>query len=274
MLLTIILITTAWNIRAQQTEPLLKWSFNEGQGNIFVNDAGIYGQGKIYGNVKWREGASGQENDFALQFDGENGYAKVECLTPDGKNLNLQKMTVEFQVRFEKLPKEKDICIISDLSLNFRIGMRAKKKESWFFLGWKDEKSGDSFVIASGYSHRNLKEGVWHHIAATFDGSHVKFYIDGKLSIAPSCWVVRKGKKQGRGVKFSSEEGFPFSGNIQLSGLSFGTEIRGNLKRHKAKCAIDNAAVYPEALKSNELDISGENTMQKKKRNFIPTIEL
>jgi concanavalin A-like lectin/glucanase superfamily protein len=109
----------------------------------------------------------------ALRFDGADDYVTI----PDSDSLEPQRLTVAAWVKGSGTPDHRYIV---------GKGANACSTGSWGL--YTGEGGGAAFYIADSPSmfYRSPEapasavwDGKWHHIAGTFDGSKVRFYLDG-----------------------------------------------------------------------------------------------
>ncbi len=113
------------------------------------------------------DGASGKYNS-SIEFDGTNDYINLgnQSLLRD-----FYQLTVSAWIYGTSLPS-------SDLDVVFY------KDTSGFYLGVFDRKirfRSSDLTSDSTTSSTTISNNQWHHIAATYDGTTVKLYLNGKL---------------------------------------------------------------------------------------------
>lgn len=144
------------------------WLLNEGQGKT-ANDLSKNGrEGKLIGS-KWVEGKFGK----ALDFNGKDEYVEVI----DSKGLDaIPQITVVNWVKFNQWPKQHYSPTGKEPLYRFIIApggnghfVVATTGNAWYSAG----------TVASG---GGLITGQWQHLAGTYDGKFVYFYVDGKLA--------------------------------------------------------------------------------------------
>jgi hypothetical protein len=147
------------------------WSFDEGSGTHVADSSGNGDNGVISGNVSWVSGPTGS----ALGFDGGSGQVDV----PDAPVLEpATALTVSAWVRSVGSPgpyryilaKGADGCVASSYAL------------------YTGPTGGLEFYVSGtgGHYHRSsdtgpsVWDGTWHLVTATFDGSTIQLYLDGR----------------------------------------------------------------------------------------------
>jgi hypothetical protein len=161
---------------AVESGPNSHWHLNEGVGTITVDSiSNSYpGDGTLIGNIAWAVGPNPVSTpittiDFgsALSFPAGSGY--VDC----GADVKLQqitnKMTLAAWVKTEVGNGGSVIAKGTQYGLSIDAGPGKVRMTA---------PCGNAAIIESISS---VDDGNWHHIAAVFDGSTVKFYIDARL---------------------------------------------------------------------------------------------
>ena len=137
-----------------------RYTFDEGSGAVAEDVTGNGNDGKIHG-ARYVENGTG----YCLSLDGLDDY--VNC--GSGPSLNMtDAVTLEAWVRPEGDPKGEPAIM-------------GKFFTSYLMTYYGN--AGCYFYITEG--RNNLRVGMlpgsWHHVAATFDGSQMKVYVEGKL---------------------------------------------------------------------------------------------
>ena len=162
---------------AAEDKLLANWRFDEVKG-LVVRDSGEHDlDGMITHpeNVKRVEGKPGK----ALEFSGKDRHT-FGCVTVPGvSHLDFSKgFTIETWLRFNEQRVRPDTCYIAS-------------DGSWKGPGWRLIIPYDTLFIQSGNGedmwgassdpaeHGGFENGRWYHVAATFDGSVFRLYLDG-----------------------------------------------------------------------------------------------
>ncbi len=163
------------------------WKLDENNGANTADSSG-YGNDGIINGATWTSGKSGA----ALSFDGIDDY--VSCAEREGTGpgtypavLMPEKFTVSCWTKLN------NFAYFSSFVGN---GMDTGDDECGFFLynwGWEGENERD-FGLAirteDGMYYvetPNIYEtDKWYHLAATYDGTNVIIYVDGKVSVGPT----------------------------------------------------------------------------------------
>jgi len=147
------------------------YTFDEGTGQIVKDQSGNKHDGKFVGTPEWVEGKFGK----ALEFDGKSNYVEV----PDAVDIAIE-ANVTFTAWF------KPAVTINPGNNNYRM---LSKNNDYFLLfnyeqlgnlGWLVKDPGGTNHVVHSVTNE-WKEGVWHHVAGTFDGKELMIYIDGNM---------------------------------------------------------------------------------------------
>jgi hypothetical protein len=155
------------------------YKMSNGSGAAFSDNqiAGTYG-GVLSGGYTWVASGAFADSRNALDFDGSNDY--VDCGNSASVQRNgTQPITVEAWV---KPTGGVWVAVVSKFvhtatNEGYSLEIFSDNKVA-FFCGnnWSD--------WLPAISTTSLTSGVWSHIAATYDGSTVKIYINGNLSLS------------------------------------------------------------------------------------------
>ena len=172
--------------RLMQMRPELVslWS---GEGN--ANDSAGDNSGQPAGRLTYAEGKIGQ----AFRLDGVNSFVKI----PQSPSLNLSDhLTVSFWMKADPdnsmgtvqglFASDFYVIEISSgyggrMGVNFAVSTTANQSADW--NGWQR-----GVTTVADYTHISqvngggapVTSGEWHHIAATYDGSKLQLYVDGR----------------------------------------------------------------------------------------------
>lgn len=131
--------------------------------------------GPTHGKTVSDAARSKSQSNSSLIFDGENDYVVVQ-------HNNLYNLNPNFSI--ELWMKTSDISdgqIFSkhDYSTPNSIGGLGR---GYFLWGWSTFNIEDSegWKVVN-YPYTGVIDGIWHHIAITSTGSHLRMYIDGQL---------------------------------------------------------------------------------------------
>jgi hypothetical protein len=151
---------------------LLLYHFDEGQGTVAKDSSGHGYDGEIRG-AHWDQGRFGK----ALRFDG--AAACVFRKTPE-RVQGLAQLTVECWFK-QDAPEGRQFLVGQDVGFHFDLNDGAASSLSLY-------NRGASLPNRDGLRHQQIGSGLgtvlagrWHHLAATFDGRQVSFFLDGVL---------------------------------------------------------------------------------------------
>jgi Concanavalin A-like lectin/glucanases superfamily len=205
-------------LQTPQNTPVAAYSFDAGEGEVAEDVTANEHDGAIEGASWFENGKYGS----ALDFDGEEG----ECVTvEDAPDLQLtEELTLETWVKPEGSGKSEPVIF---------------KETPWYFgyslyLGIGEEGHMEGLIGEEGYVFKDtedpeeLETGVWSHVALTFDGAHMRLYVNGQL------------------VDTTSAEG-AWSSSGPLS-IGCSEEFEDNFEGK-----IDEVRIYNRALSADEL---------------------
>ncbi len=248
---------------ALQMEPGLVayYTFDEGAGSVVHDHSGKGNDGKIIGSVKWVKTPAGT----ALEFNGEDTY--IDCGSSDSLNI-MKAGTIE--IWFSMKSAQGGLVNFStgggwgDQRLVLAFDTYAGRKRFIWCLADGENYQSSPIVMPS--------EGVWTHVALTYDGSIVQVFKDGLLLYAVSqglppevkgvtVWIGRclgLGKEYFHGLiaevriynrSLSEEEVFEhYKAKAKAMGLSL-TEIE-KARREKKKAPKGGKWTMPERAKT------------------------
>jgi hypothetical protein len=153
--------------------PVAAYSFDEGEGSTLEDLSGDANEGMIE-DAEWKKGRYGD----ALEYDGEEGCVTV----PDSASLQLtEEFTVEGWVRSEGGGHD-DPIVLKESAEGSGEGPYS------LYLGLVSTGKVEGFIAEEGepgYSAiadpTTLPRDVWTHVALTYDGAHMRLYVDGEL---------------------------------------------------------------------------------------------
>jgi len=140
------------------------WHFDEGEGLIAIDSSGP-NDGNLMGNTDWTSGMFGN----ALIFDGDGDY--VDC----GSNVASFDLSDPFTIEAWINPalNNKNNVIYGNAwaEPGYHVRVTLENKVRFILIQTGSIYKGiDSSVLTAG----------WHHIAAVWDGTSVKIYVDGE----------------------------------------------------------------------------------------------
>lgn len=154
------------------------WKLSEGAGEAVVDAIGK-SNGKLVKGPKWASTDSaklGPPSGQSLVFDGTMTYVEA------GKDAILrpaERVTVEAWIKAEAREKWSGIAgnIWDSGSTEGGYGLTLDAATGAYF----GLKTGSHGMIYLSSGANTVRLGQWHHVAGTYDGGHMKIYIDGEL---------------------------------------------------------------------------------------------
>lgn len=142
------------------------WNFEEGIGTV-AHDSANNSDGNIYG-ASWTSGKVGN----ALNFDGINDYIDVGDIPilDISSAITLEAWAKTTLTTNDTIISKDDDHGNREYYLGLGYGVEVPGKVRWALktTAFEDIDSSES-----------ANDGQWHHIAATYDGSYLRTYIDG-----------------------------------------------------------------------------------------------
>ncbi|TKJ35783.1 MAG: hypothetical protein CEE38_14345 [Planctomycetes bacterium B3_Pla] len=152
-----------------QAELVGWWRFDEGSGTV-VADSSAYGNdGTLNGDPKWIDGQVGG----ALDFDGSTNFVEI----PHSESLAMTEQITIAAWTNMRTDASGEMLIVSkggwQANTPYELSEEAGSVIYWQFFddAGRDDCAPDSPPVDE-----------WHHIAATYDGTVFKCYIDGELA--------------------------------------------------------------------------------------------
>lgn len=143
------------------------WDLNEGQGVIANDTSGFNNEGNVDPVLSWVSGKYGS----ALQFDGS---PNARVIIADSPSLDLvNNFTMMAWVKPNSIANGSRVILskytpTNQISFNFHQA---------------DPSYGSKFQIDTTFgnlwSNASIEVGAWQHVAATYDGNKIQFYING-----------------------------------------------------------------------------------------------
>ncbi|MCK6211008.1 hypothetical protein KZX45_10675 [Georgenia sp. EYE_87] len=167
-----------------------QWLMDEGSGTAVGDSSGWGNHGTVQGTVGWGPGRAGS----ALVLDGSSGYAQV----PDNASLDLSgAMTVAAWVRPQVLATQYVVKKATGSRNGFELSLSSSGRG---FFRANEVSSGNLYRVDATSVH---PLGTWVHLAGTYDGTTMRFYVDGVLqdSTAGPSAVATNGLALGIGAE-------------------------------------------------------------------------
>jgi hypothetical protein len=144
------------------------WLLDDGGGKAAVDSSKNAYEGKVTGG-DWVAGKFGK----ALKFDGKTDNVEV----PDAEGLDaVSQISVLCWISYDKEPPQNYCPVGKEPLYRFIIG---KGASGHFVLATAVNGWYTAGTVASG---AGMTIGEWHHLAGTYDGAKVRFFVDGTLA--------------------------------------------------------------------------------------------
>ncbi|WP_162426761.1 LamG-like jellyroll fold domain-containing protein [Pontibacter pudoricolor] len=204
------------------------WKMDEGSGNTLTDASGLGNNATITGTPTWTNGKDG----LALLLNGSNQFATVA----DNSSLDISNtITLSAWIKPAKVATQYIIKKASNGTVNgYELSLASS---GYVFFRINQASAGDSYRLNSSVVYPS--DGLsWMHIAATYDGSVIKLYING----------TEHASKVLTSKPVISSNSLPLAIGAQSDGV-YG--FRG---------AIDDARVYNSALAASEISALRTNS--------------
>lgn len=177
------LAASAW-AETPNRGPIGHWRFDEGRGESSADATAHDRPVNILNNgrgVTWVSGRSGH----ALQFTGGDPSQRhvAGCAAVGGFDPTVfeKGLTLQAWVKFTAIDRPQTYEILSNTVSDRGPGFRFNL--SWLSLWLRSGEggSGSTWGAQSSPADTRIEPGVWYHLAATYDGSIHRVYVDGAL---------------------------------------------------------------------------------------------
>ncbi|MGD2094813.1 MAG: hypothetical protein PVH77_07390 [Phycisphaerales bacterium] len=154
---------------AQDPDLVGHWKLDDGSGTIAVDSSGNGNDGTLQGDPQWVTG----QIDGALEFDGNGDY--VDCGNNAIFNIT-EEITLAVWVNANDLNNGEHNCWLGKGDNAYAIKHQSGNNLEFFIYDGDWHSTNYTTNIES-------LNGEWHHMAGTYDGNALKFYLDGVLSV-------------------------------------------------------------------------------------------
>lgn len=147
------------------------WLFDSGNGNVAKDYSSNGHDGEIKGSVKWIDGPFLK----ALDFPGQGGSF---VLVPHSDSFNLVTFTMIAWIRAENTGARQEIIMkrkegaVNSQNLHLQIESTRTVVDVGF--------TADNQWATGLFGQKDVTDGEWHHIAATYDEEALRLYVDGE----------------------------------------------------------------------------------------------
>ena len=144
------------------------WRLDEGTGTTAFDSSGNGNDGTILGNPQWVAGMIGG----ALDFDGDGDY--VDCGNDPIFDIT-EEITLTVWVNANDILNGENNCWLGKGDNTYAIKHQTGNYLEFFIFDGEWHSTNYTTDIES-------LNGDWHHMAGTYDGSELKFYLNGELA--------------------------------------------------------------------------------------------
>jgi|GEM_PF-6474414 len=151
------------------------WQMEENGGSILEDGSSYANDATLYGAPAWAPGIGG---GYAIDLNGTSQYA----LVPDNSSLDISdQITILAWIRPEQYATQDLIKKATQGSINgYELSLATTKSDATSqraFFRINQVTSGDTYRINATTMYPI--DGTWMHVAATYDGSTMRLYING-----------------------------------------------------------------------------------------------
>ncbi|MGD8787010.1 MAG: hypothetical protein PVJ60_06270, partial [Phycisphaerales bacterium] len=154
---------------AQDPDLVGHWKLDDGSGTVAVDSSGNGNDGTLQGDPQWVTG----QIDGALEFDGNGDY--VDCGNDSIFDIT-EEITLAVWVNANDLNNGEHNCWLGKGDNAYAIKHQSGNNLEFFIYDGDWHSTNYTTNIES-------LNGEWHHMAGTYDGNALKFYLDGVLSV-------------------------------------------------------------------------------------------
>lgn len=203
--------------------PVGLWKFNEGSGTTAADSSGNNNLGTLQGGATFGSGHSGS----GLVLNGSNPRAVV----PDTASLDITG-TITFSVWIAPSQKATQYVVKKAAygsTDGYELSLSSTGK---VFVRFNQKTSGDKYRIDSTSSYPT-DGSTWMHVAATYDGTTMRLYINGQLQSSKTASFTIKTNNNALGIGAEGSGFRPVGGAIDDA-----------LVANRAFSAIEITALY------------------------------
>jgi PKD repeat protein len=164
---------------------LVAWlQLDEGSGTLATDASGHANDGTVAGGASWTVGISAN----ALNLDGVDD--RIELLPTASLHLR-NRLTLAAWVRLDTIAAGDGILVKGGSAVPYALQLEANGRLRF------TANAGAPAGGAGGGSWSSalaVAAGSWHHVAVTYDGTRIRFYLDGALDPAQPAVALRFGR--------------------------------------------------------------------------------
>ncbi len=149
------------------------WSMDEGSGTLLVDSSGRGNHGNLRGGATW---VTGKKNLALSLSGGTTQYASV----PNAPSLNItSSITLAAWIAPSKKATQRVITkAVQSASDGYELSLSSGQQ---VFVRFNQKTNADTYRLNSTALHP-IDGATWMHVAATYDGSRIRMYINGVLT--------------------------------------------------------------------------------------------
>jgi len=146
------------------------WKFDEKEGTNAADSSGNSNSGTLQGNPQWRPSAG--KIGGALEFDGDGDFVSI---ANESKFDFAGQITISAWVNIASVPQEWT-AIITKGDSSWRLSTVQQTRRFHFSVNDWNRITLDGM--------RTVDTNQWHHVAAVYDGSEMRIYVDGSPDVS------------------------------------------------------------------------------------------
>ena len=201
---------------AAQADLVGWWRLDDGSGTTAADSSGNGNDGTIQGDPQWVAGKVGG----ALEFDGDGDY--VDCGNDAVFDIT-EEITLSVWINANDILNGEHNCWLGKGDNTYAIKHQSGNNLEFFVYDGSWHATNYTTDIAS-------LNGDWHHMAGTFDGTELKFYLDGEMVLSSAF----------SGTIGTATHSVTIGENSQATGRFFDG-------------MLDDARIYNEALSQDQI---------------------
>lgn len=223
-------INTSPFVSSTLEDGLIVWlKMDENNGNMVFDETVYQNNGALLNGTSWGTGKFGS----GLQLDGNNDQVSIDH--QNSHNIT-EGLTLAAWIKVNDFDGW-DGVITKGTSASpyamqlWKSGNSQEPGKLRFTVNWGQVTGGNGG--SSWNSHTNLKTGEWYHVAITYDGSSVKFYINGQVD----------SNQPNRSIEFGTTN----------QPIVLGADLPGNNEYFDG--VMDEIRIYERALNAQEMNL-------------------
>jgi hypothetical protein len=217
---------------APPANPVAYWKLDEGSGTKTTDASGNSNTATLVNGASWATGKRGG----AARLDGANDHLQA----PASSTINSVKTRLTIAAWVYRNATQAGWTTVANRQ-------KGTTKGEYYFLGFRDDRPSFYIDTASGEKGITASSAApvasWFHVAATYDGTSMRLYVDGGQVASAPC----------SGVALTTDSRPITLGASHNDGL-------GTIKEALSG-RLDNVRIYARALSAAEIDalVSGSN---------------